>query len=582
MTQTHAPMSQRIRWANRWHAWRATRGEGARAFVSSPEPRTLGAFARGKQLVAGNFLFAGHLVQSPAASIWDVTPPSAQFEAVAQGFGWLDDLAALGDREARLKAQAWTLDWITRFGGGKGPGWEPDLAGRRLIRWINHALMILNGAEEEESRAFYRSLGHQTVFLERRWKHASNGLPRFEALTGLIYAGLALEGMAGAADGAVKALARNCEREIDEQGGLPSRNPEELLEVFTLINWATMALSEVGREVPKELKEAQERIAPTLRALRHSDGGLARFHGGGRGVEGRLDQALAASGVRIPPGTGLAMGYGRLSSGRTSIIMDASAPPIGAASYAAHASTLAMEITSGRRPLIVSCGSGEHFGEDWGKAGRATPSHSVLHLSGFSSSHLSDPVPTTMGPRAQLTDPPGEVDHRLVGDMHMSGVVMGHSAYAPSHGLAYVRRIELTTDGRKITGEETLAAMSEAEQYAFDRARAREGAGVPFDIRFHLHPDVDATLDMGGTAVSMALRSGEIWVLQFQGQVDLRLNPSVYLEKTRLKPRAAKQVVLSGRAIEYATRIRWTLAKAKDTPIGVRDLERDEADELPD
>ena len=104
---------------------------------------------------------------------------------------------------------------------------------------------------------------------------------------------------------------------------------------------------------------------------------------------------------------------------------------------------------------------------------------------------------------------------------------------------------------------------------------------MPFDIRFHLHPDVDAALDLGGTAVSMQLKSGEIWVFRYDGPAELRLDPSVYLEKSRLKPRAAKQVVLSSRAMDYATRIRWSLAKAKDTPIGVRDLYRDDADELP-
>jgi len=37
-------------------------------------------------------------------------------------------------------------------------------------------------------------------------------------------------------------------------------------------------------------------------------------------------------------------------------------------------------------------------------------------------------------------------------------------------------------------------------------------------------------------------------------------------------PRSAKQVVLSGRAMAYATRVRWSLAKAQDTPDVVRDL----------
>jgi restriction endonuclease Mrr len=74
----------------------------------------------------------------------------------------------------------------------------------------------------------------------------------------------------------------------------------------------------------------------------------------------------------------------------------------------------------------------------------------------------------------------------------------------------------------------------------------------------------------------MALKSGEIWVFRHDGTCELKLEPSVYLEKTRLKPRAAKQIVLSGRAMNYATRIRWTLSKAQETAVAVRDLNRDD------
>ncbi len=55
---------------------------------------------------------------------------------------------------------------------------------------------------------------------------------------------------------------------------------------------------------------------------------------------------------------------------------------------------------------------------------------------------------------------------------------------------------------------------------------------------------------MGGTAVSLALKSGEIWVFRHDGAAGLSLQPSVYLERGRLKPRAAKQIVLSGRMQE--------------------------------
>ncbi len=72
---------------------------------------------------------------------------------------------------------------------------------------------------------------------------------------------------------------------------------------------------------------AIDRIAPTLRTLRHADGALARFHGGGRGIDGRLDHALIQSGNRNLHVDGLAMGYARIAAGRTSIVIDAALPP---------------------------------------------------------------------------------------------------------------------------------------------------------------------------------------------------------------------------------------------------------------
>ncbi|SHL49737.1 Uncharacterized conserved protein, heparinase superfamily [Roseovarius marisflavi] len=569
------PENLSARWTrllNRVAARRAALSRPATAFLSQPEPRTIGSFARGRQLCAGNFVFAGRLVPAPETSIWDLEADDPAFADEQHGFGWLDDLAAVGDAAARTRAQDWLWDWITRYGNGRGPGWTPDLTGRRLIRWINHALFMLSGSPNDASVPFLRSLAQQTTFLARRWQSASPGLPRFEALTGLIYAGLSLEGMQAHVAPAMAALARECDSQIDEMGGLPTRNPEDLLEVFTLLTWAAVALSESGQSAGEAHWRAIERIAPTLRTLRHADGGLARFHGGGRGLEGRLDSALATSGVKGRHADGLAMGFARLSAGRTSVIIDASPPPTGAASAGAHASTLAFELTSGRRPLIVNCGSGQSFGPEWRRAGRATPSHSTLVLAAGSSARLSN------DPRHSdwLIEAPRKVPVELSKAPDGVRFEGAHDGYLRSHGLTHVRRLELTTDGRGLAGEDMLLAVATSDRRRFDQAMDQVRLhGIDFDIRFHLHPDVDASVDMGGAAVSLALRSGEIWIFRNDGRAALSLQPSVYLEKTRLKPRATKQIVLSGRAMEYATPIRWSLAKAQDTPIGIRDLTED-------
>ena len=564
MFRLDAVTRAKARFLNRVHARLSTRARPATAFVGTPEPRAVGSYARGRQLTAGNLLFAGHLVEAPDAIIWDITPPDDAFLEEIHGFGWLDDMASVGDPKTRKVAQTWLFEWIRRYGNGSGPGWTPELAGRRVIRWLHHAIFVLGGCNPEESRAFFRSIAQQTIFLNRRWHSSTPGLPRFEALTGLISAGLSLQGMEAQADPAIRALGQECARQVSDAGGIPTRNPEELMEVCTLLIWARDALDDVHRSPDLAHVQAISKIVPTLRALRHADGGLARFHGGGRGAEGRLDAALAAAGVKAHAAQGMAMGYARLSAG--------------VASFNAHASTLAFEVTSGRRPLIVNCDSGATFGEDWRRAGRATPSHSTLCLDGFSSSRLG--ATSRMGPieRELLDDVPKGVPVEMSRARDGVRFEGGHDGYLKTHGLTHARILELTFDGRGIVGEDLLVALDAPNKARFDqKLEDSRLAGVPFDIRFHLHPEVDAEIDMNGTAVSMALRSGEIWVFRYDGLCDLALDPSVYLEKGRLRPRATKQIVLSGRAMEYATRVRWSLAKAQDTAIAVRDLVQDDA-----
>lgn len=561
------------------HARLAAHARPATGFVSAPEPRTIGHFARGRQLIAGNFMFGGQLIEAPKSQIWEIGPLDPHYAAQLHGCAWLDDLAAVGDGKARERAQAWVFGWIDRYGAGQGPGWTPDLAGRRLIRWINHALFLLRGQDKPASDRFYASLTRQTIFLSRRWRSAGQGLPRFEALTGMIYAGLSLTGMEQHVDPAVKALALDCNTQVDGTGGIATRNPEELLDVFTLLTWAAQALGEADKLVPEAHLAAIARIAPTLRALRHADGGLARFHGGSRGLDGRLDHALATSGVKGRVTDTLHMGFGRLAAGRTTVIVDASPPPKGAASGQGHASTLAFELTSGRRPVIVNCGSGASFGEDWRRAGRATASHSTLGIDGFSSARLGQ----TGGVADLLVDAPTRVPCEMSHYNDAQRLEAGHNGWQTSHGLTHARTLDLTVDGRGLAGEDLLTTLSDGDKARFNRAMdATALQGIGFSIRFHLHPEIEAAVDLGGAAISLALKSGEVWIFRADNSANMSLERSVYMESGRLAPRPSQQVVLSGRAITYATRVRWYLAKAQDTPNVLRDLAPEREGDLND
>lgn len=539
-------------------------GAQAGGFIYQPQPRLPGLAARGRQLIAGNFRFGGHLVQAPDHSIWDISPPDRLFEADINGFTWLDDLACVGDGQARALAQGWVHQWIMEYGAGRGVGWAPDLTGRRLIRWISHALFLLNGNDAGHNKLYFRSLAHQTTYLARRWPATYCGLPRFEALTGLIYAGISLIDMEEYVAPAMKALAGECRENICPDGGLPSRNPEELLNVLTLLIWAKNALEEAGYRPLPAHKEAIEHIVPTLRNLRHADGGLARFHGGGRATSEQIDYALAAARTTSRPRPEPRMGFSRLSGAATSVVVDVAPPPERAHSRAAHASTLAFELTSGRRPLIANCGSGVPFGLQWCRAGRATQSHSTLSIRGASSAKLAADASGEL-----IAKGPGQVTHHRIRNQQGTQLITAHDGYVADFGLTHIRKLELSRDGRALTGEDTFCALDAAQRAVFDAHMTQISLqGVDYTVRFHLHPDVDPSLDLGGTAVSLLLKSGEVWVFRHSGVARLDLEPSVYLEKGRINPRASKQIVLSARVIEYASQVSWSLAKVKDAASG--------------
>ena len=229
--------------------------------------------------------------------------------------------------------------------------------------------------------------------------------------------------------------------------------------------------------------------------------------------------------------------------------------------------------------MIVNCGSGASFGREWRRAGRATPSHSTLVLDSRSSARLG----TGSLSKEWLTDTPKDVPVQMSQAPDGLRFEGAHDGYALTHGLTHVRKLEMTFDGRGIAGEDMLIALNEAQLRQFNKAmETRTLQGIPYDLHFHLHPDVDAAVDLGGTAVSMALKSGEMWIFRTDGPLKLSLEASVYLEKTRLKPRATKQIVLSSVAREHATRIRWSLSKAQDTPISIRDLKQEALEPVAD
>lgn len=239
------------------------------------------------------------------------------------------------------------------------------------------------------------------------------------------------------------------------------------------------------------------------------------------------------------------MGYVRLARGATAVLLDAAAPPPGPG---AHASLLAFEMSVGRMPLVVNCGPGARFGEDWREAARGTPSHSTLALDGLSSAPLVPAgQPAEHGPATLEVETDADLDGAE------AAVTAAHNGYAARFGVVHARKLHLALDGLTLSGQDLLTALAGA-------GGAERRRGVPFAVRFHLPPEIEAE-PAGGSAVRLYLPGGGRWRFEAEGPCVLSLDPSVYLENTRGHPEACQQIVLSGEAGAVQTMIGWRFAR---------------------
>ena len=478
-----------------------------------PEPIFLGDGEAGQALLEGRWRALGREVATAGGSIWTAPLPDRRLEAERQACLWLDDLAALGNRPARGLAQAWVQDWINRFGAGGGPGWEPEAAGRRVKRWAVHAALLTQGLDKGGADRFWRALAAHQRYLARAWPQAAEGLPRLRALAGLVWSGVVLPHPGHAA--ALAEMAALADALVDADGGTPSRAPEDLAEVLTLLIWTARLLDNAGQQAMAPHLQAIIRAVPVIRPLRLGDGGVARFHGGGAGTPERLDQALAELRLVAQPKPRLPMGFARLAGGRVVVLMDGAAPPGGAGALSAHAATLAFEMSVGRQRLIGNAGPGRVFGGDWTLLSRQTAAQSGVEVDGRSSARFDAGglAARTFGTR--LVEGPELVSVRQAQDATGQWLLATQDGYVASHGLLQERRLYVDARGQELRGEDILTVADARARSRFERAAP--GGRLGFAARFHLHPAVTPALDEGRQIVLLTLPGGEVWMFRAGG-----------------------------------------------------------------
>jgi uncharacterized heparinase superfamily protein len=486
---------------------------------------------RGARLVKGELEFLG-AVRAFATTGFAEAEGSPLLVAHALGFTWLRDLRALGTDAARSRARTLVSDFLDEDHPDPLAA-RPDIAGSRISAWLGHYDFFAASADDE----FRQSLMGRLVVEARNLAAALPGEERdgraLTALKGLIAAAVAMPEHAAYLPRAQKFLSSEIERQILPDGCHLERSPaahlaalQDLIEI--------RALLQAGKaEAPASLAAAIDRMALALRSLRHGDGGLALFNGSKEDLPTLIDLILGQAGRGVRHGARLGeSGFFRLAAGKSLVIADAGAPAAAGLDRFAHAGTTAFEFSVGKERLVVNCGAAPAAGPAWRDALRATAAHSTLTIADVASAELRE---TGLGRRPLAVT---AQRHEATGAHWLE---TSHDGWGKLFGAVHRRRLYLSESGEDLRGEDVI--------------EAREPQ--PFTLRFHLHPNVTASLQTDNGAALLRLPSGGGWRLRAD-QGALSIEESVYFGGA--EPRRAEQVVITGHQ-DGPQQIKWAITK---------------------
>ena len=539
-------------------ARRTWRGKAARAFISQPMAHSIGSAQKGLQLADGNFLVDGRLIRDPHTPIWDINSDNGPFQKAAHSFLWLDHLAANGSLICCATAREWFASWLVNFGDGNNFFWLPELAGARVIRMVNHAIILTGNTTKINQKDYFATISHHARFLKKRWHYAPDGLPRFQALVGYVYSALALEDFAKDLKPALAALTKECENYILDDGGIPTRNPEELLDIFTLLVWVAQGMTSASMQPDRALLNAIERIAPAIRTLRLGDGTLVEFHDGRASTEARLEQILQDSGARSRSTSDCVMGYSRVANAGSLLIVDTGPAAPAKEADQGFDCALAFEFSSGLYPIFKSVGSGRDLTDQRRIDNQTAGAFSVASVQPFflGEAGKHDKQPIRLALDTSVTCQRSKALNAATAVLSTS-----HTGYRKAFGLTYSRRLELIPNGRVLAGTDRFFCDRKRDQMQFDKVVQRQVAhNIPFSVMFHIAPDVEAELDLGGMAVSLQLPNTEMWIFKATGG-KLALEDSAYFTSERITPRATKQIVVTSDVVNYEGSVTWMLTR---------------------
>lgn len=505
---------------------------------------------------SGYYALGGETVQTKGLSPFQIATNNNAWEKELYDFTWLRHFSANKDVLSDVQARALIKEWMhLKPENASKFNWEIETASKRLISLLCHSIMVLNNQDHEFHYQLMRSLGRHVKIIRRLITVAPDGLPLLYGHIALTYASICFNGNSSSLNAHRDRLAEELQKQILPDGGHISRNPAVITEVLALLLPLKEGFNAVEIAPPDALISAIERLLPALRFFRHGDGTIARFNGVSVskkdliGTLLRYDESLGT-----PVLNASHSGYQRATLGNGNLIVDTGEPARGELSLEAHAGCLSFEFSSGLSSIIVNCGVPENFEDNASQVWRTTNAHSTATLNETSTCRFENPGTAGQAIGGQIFTRDLNLEISRQDTNSSTNITLAHSGYVKEFGIRHQRSLTLDTNGDRLFGQEWFSGPNKSEMRYTTKDKVA--------LRFHLHPNIKASLAANSETCLLETIDGEQWRFDCPG-FQVELVESIFFA-TLPAPKNTWQIVIHTKAYDNPE-INWALQKIQAT-----------------
>lgn len=487
---------------------------------------------RGEMLMRGIWRIGmDRLEIDDGSAPWSSVMPSRHYANRLHRFDWLPDLFAQGEAGSD-RARLLVDDWINNFGRFDGFTWRIGCAGDRVWNWMRCGAALFEHGSDEACETRLEALGRQMRHVLALVDSELEPKARWRGSTLALVNALCL-GRGKDLEDAEMRLESECTAQFFPDGGHVCRSPARALRCLADLITIHDLLIRSERAIPDFLDKWIARIGGMVSFFEAADGALMPFHDGDERWPEAVEAVLAH--MQTPPrrfSVAPKSGFHKLHKAGTVLILDAGAAPEPPFGDKAHAGALGFELHDGPARLITSCACSPEIDITFRAAVRRTGAHSTLVLGEADSSRFLVNEDT----RLLYPQGPEGISAKRLEENSEIWLDAQHGGYKKEFGLLHRRRLFMSGDGTRLTGEDSLARPVSA-------GATENDTPIVYALRFHLHPTVKA--EMTGDAIILSSDAGVKWRFK-SSHAKAKLDETIYLGRGIIE--RSSQIVLSGKA----------------------------------